>query len=47
MKLPDGVKVTIGGVTYQGEIPDEICPEFLKQQAPKKSTADDAAVTAR
>lgn len=46
MKLPDGVKVTIGGVTYKGDIPEEVCPEFLKPAAKpgKKPTADDAAV---
>ena len=44
MKLPDGVKVTIGGVKYQGEIPDKLCPEFLKPKI-KKPTADDVAAT--
>lgn len=39
MKLPDGVKVAVGGVTYKGEIPDHLCPEFLKPKQPTNETA--------
>lgn len=43
MKIPDGMKVTVGGVTYRGEIPDTLCPEFLKPQPPKAKATDEPA----
>lgn len=31
-KLPEGVKICIGGKTYRGEIPDALLPENFREK---------------
>lgn len=32
MKLPDGVKIFVGGKVLKGEVPDDLIPEKVKQK---------------
>lgn len=40
MKLPDGVTVHTAGQKFEGEIPDDLCPEHLKAPPAPAKKAD-------